>query len=649
MKQHLHTAFIWGGCLLLFNLGGKAQEFNCEGDVLYLVLAGSGNANSSLQQIIFDENGFPVVSTINPDLGVRLTSVGYNVRDNFIYGLDYQTKKLLRIDAEGNVSDLGLPFSFFTDLEYRSGVVLAGGGRLTIVGREPGGNTDQLLASINLFPPYQAGYLPILSDDPVEITDMAIDPILGIILGWDNTNKRLSNISSGGPVTSVGFQSQPEIASMGSLFFDKAGNLFGYASFGSQENNLVLFNKFNGEILERFTGPAGSFSDGCSCPFQIKLFKKVVPSQVIPCSEATVIYTFVNTAGTSYGQKEFLDVFPPEFTITEIVKVPVFGEILSGEGSNQFEMTGMDVLLGTDSLVIKVDVGNFSGTFEGQAFANGFPVGLGGEIPSDNPLTEEPEDPTPITVLAEGELILNDEPLLCPNGSLILTAAANGLDYTWSDGSQGQTLEVTEPGWYGVEVQGSCGSFGDSIFVAEVEHLLFIDLGEDREIQFGETLLLPYSTNNNGALQFQWAVSGEDVLSCSNCPNPSANPSEDATYSVTITDENGCTATDQLFVKLIKNTKIYAPNAFSPNGDGVNDIFFLQGKGNFIIKIFEVFDRWGNLVFEHRAGQVNKMSDGWDGTKRGKTMHAGVYVWYAEVLFLDDKSEIFSGDVLLLK
>ncbi len=649
MKRYLHIASIlWGGWLLL-NSSLQAQEFNCMDDVLYLVLAGSGNSNSSLEQIVFNENGFPVVSTINSDLGVRLTGIGYNVRDNFIYGLDFQTNKLWKIDAQGMATDLGVPFSFQTDLEYRSGVVLAGGGRLMLIGKEAGNNTDQILASVNLLPPYQAGYLPVLSDDPIEITDMAIDPVLGTIMGWDNTNKRLANVSSGGPVTSVDFQAHPEIASLGSLFYDKAGNLFGYASFGSQENNLVLFDKFNGEILQRFNGPGGSFTDGCSCPFRLKLFKTVVPSEVVPCSVVTVIYKFVNTAGTSYGQKDFLDVFPPEFTITEIVKIPNFGEILSGKGTNQFEMTGMDILLGIDSLVLKVDVGNFSGTFEGQAFADGFPAGLGVEIPSDNPQTDIPDDPTPIKVLAEGEVILNAEPLLCPNGILLLTAASNGLDYTWSDGSKGETLEVTTPGWYWVEIQGNCGSFGDSVFVTEVEDPLFIDLGEDRIIQFGETLQLPYSTNGSAALQFRWAVSSADVLSCDDCPNPTAKPLEDATYSVTITDENGCTATDQLFVSLNKNTQIYAPNAFSPNGDGINDVFFLQGKGNLTVKSFRVFDRWGNLVFERREGQLNEMADGWDGKKRGRTLQTGVYVWFAEVLFLENNSEIFSGDILLLK
>ena len=89
---------------------------------------------------------------------------------------------------------------------------------------------------------------------------------------------------------------------------------------------------------------------------------------------------------------------------------------------------------------------------------------------------------------------------------------------------------------------------------------------------------------------------------------------------------------------------------FTPNGDGVNDIFYIQG-GEKVEKVttMRVFDRWGDLVFEGTGMEINDIQNGWDGTFKGKPCTSGAYVWYAEVLFKDGETKVLRGDVILLR
>ena len=94
---------------------------------------------------------------------------------------------------------------------------------------------------------------------------------------------------------------------------------------------------------------------------------------------------------------------------------------------------------------------------------------------------------------------------------------------------------------------------------------------------------------------------------------------------------------------------IYAPNAFSPNGDGRNDRFFLQGKTDYPVRLFRIFDRWGNLVFERDNIAANDAGQGWDGRMRGKVLNAGVFVWLAEVQAVDGRMHRVRGEVTLVR
>jgi gliding motility-associated-like protein len=93
---------------------------------------------------------------------------------------------------------------------------------------------------------------------------------------------------------------------------------------------------------------------------------------------------------------------------------------------------------------------------------------------------------------------------------------------------------------------------------------------------------------------------------------------------------------------------VYAPNIFSPNGDGTNDIFGLESPDFGRILALNVYDRWGNLVFQTKNTLFQDPA-GWDGLYQNQTMPAGVYVWLASIEFVDGQQQFFSGDVTLVR
>jgi gliding motility-associated-like protein len=94
----------------------------------------------------------------------------------------------------------------------------------------------------------------------------------------------------------------------------------------------------------------------------------------------------------------------------------------------------------------------------------------------------------------------------------------------------------------------------------------------------------------------------------------------------------------------------YAPNAFSPNGDGINDRFTVFGGSDLEqIRSLQVFDRWGGLVYQQESLQPNDQDMAWDGKTKGLLAGEGVYVYSAEIVMNDGKFRTLSGKVSLLR
>jgi len=133
-------------------------------------------------------------------------------------------------------------------------------------------------------------------------------------------------------------------------------------------------------------------------------------------------------------------------------------------------------------------------------------------------------------------------------------------------------------------------------------------------------------------------------LSCNSCASPLASPVATTTYYLTITNNEGCQITDRVTIT-INCGEIFVPDAFSPNGDGINDILYL-GVPESCIKdmVFRIYDRWGNNVFKSYDS-----TNGWDGKYKGKELDNGVFVY--ELTATDSKNNIIAkkGNISLIK
>lgn len=176
-----------------------------------------------------------------------------------------------------------------------------------------------------------------------------------------------------------------------------------------------------------------------------------------------------------------------------------------------------------------------------------------------------------------------------------------------------------------------------------------VTLGDDFSVQLGEEVVLEAETNSTTPI-FKWSALNIDTFN-TNPASITVFPFESTGYTVTVTDTASfCMATASVFVSVVKDRKIFIPNAFSPNDDGANDIFYIfAGPGLRQIKNFRIFTRTGNMIFETENVLPNDPSFGWDGSFKNQDLNAGVYVYMAEIEFLDGITEVFKGSVVLMR
>ncbi len=198
-----------------------------------------------------------------------------------------------------------------------------------------------------------------------------------------------------------------------------------------------------------------------------------------------------------------------------------------------------------------------------------------------------------------------------------------------------------------VEDNNGCRLSEDFLIPAKQE--MWVDLGEDRSIKYGEEVYIDSDVFPLSGVELIWTP--ENDLSCSACPNPTAKPTESTTYSLQLIDDDGCIAEDEISIQVTKSRDIFIPNAFSPNKDGINDIFHPYGGFEIVaIQSMLVFDRWGNLVYENSSPfSIEDEESGWNGKMRGDDLDPGTYLYTMNVEFIDGEVVLFSGSVNLMR
>jgi gliding motility-associated-like protein len=139
-------------------------------------------------------------------------------------------------------------------------------------------------------------------------------------------------------------------------------------------------------------------------------------------------------------------------------------------------------------------------------------------------------------------------------------------------------------------------------------------------------------------------------LSCPTCPDPVARPDTATLYRLTITNANGCTATDELLLQVRIGRDVYFPNAFSPNADNANDIWMPYAGSNVdLIRELVIFNRWGEPVFYVANFPPNDPRYGWDGAFHSRPAPIEVYAFTALVRYKDGKERRFEGGIMLMR
>jgi gliding motility-associated-like protein len=235
-------------------------------------------------------------------------------------------------------------------------------------------------------------------------------------------------------------------------------------------------------------------------------------------------------------------------------------------------------------------------------------------------------------------------------GQTISFTSSGGATYSWdgpgsySSNVQNPTIDPANPthsGTYTVTVNN--GGCTDTAQVnVTVTPLPVADAGTDITIVGGNNAVL----NASGGTSYSWSPG--TGLSCTNCQNPVATPTETTTYCVAV-NNGGCSDNDCVTITVdvpcATNKDLGVPNAFSPNNDGNNDEFCLSGWSacmdafNIII-----FDRWGEKVFESSEADFC-----WDGTFRGKTLDPAVFVYFINAKYTVGDNVTKKGNISIIR
>lgn len=176
-------------------------------------------------------------------------------------------------------------------------------------------------------------------------------------------------------------------------------------------------------------------------------------------------------------------------------------------------------------------------------------------------------------------------------------------------------------------------------------------LGADTTLRMGDSLLLRLQTNIDSLRSITWnpytsPLCQKDSL----CNQQWVKPVKETIYQVTVIGKSGCRTSAKVRISVDKERPIFVPNIFTPNNDGQNDRIYPFGSQ--IVKTihkFQIYDRWGEKVFEETNFNTDDPTKGWDGIYQGREAAVGVYLFWLEVEYLNGDIEIIKGDITLMR
>jgi len=257
-----------------------------------------------------------------------------------------------------------------------------------------------------------------------------------------------------------------------------------------------------------------------------------------------------------------------------------------------------------------------------------------------------------VTVLANQTVIADagKDTSFCQSGSIVLSAinSVNGVNYKWYQ-LPGNTLvgnnitaTVNPPSGstsYYVVVDNGTGCAMNDTIVLTSNPLPGADAGPDKAVYIGNSVAIGGSpTTNSVGSTVVWTPS--IYLDNSLSSNPISTPQATTVYVVRVTSTQGCVSTDSVTVTLQPTIEI--PSGVTPNGDGKNDIWTLKGIELFPNCVVELYNRWGEVIFESKGYSVK-----WDGTYKGKMLPVGTYYYIIDLN--DPEIPVYTGSVTIMR
>lgn len=252
-------------------------------------------------------------------------------------------------------------------------------------------------------------------------------------------------------------------------------------------------------------------------------------------------------------------------------------------------------------------------------------------------------------------LILTDPDCNDPqnnNVSILPDAGISPIRYSLDNEAEQQSpfFQNLMAGSHEVKAEAANNCVASETFAIRIPQLLEVDLGPDRIILPGDSVVLNAAINQplDSIVQVSWSSLQNTI--CPHCLVQTEFPLNTTTYFITITTAGGCMVYDSVTINVQNNIDIYIPYIFSPNGDQVNDLLIISG-GQYVAQIesFTIYDKWGNVVFTQLHFMPGEPSSSWDGTRSGKALNPGVFTYRMIIDFKDDRQEIRSGDITLLR
>lgn len=240
--------------------------------------------------------------------------------------------------------------------------------------------------------------------------------------------------------------------------------------------------------------------------------------------------------------------------------------------------------------------------------------------------------------VSKQKLYLGKDTMLCTGGSILLNAGSGFKNYLWQDGSRSNVYTVSQPGTYYVMATDSCGNtFKDTIVVKPMDVLLNISFESD--ICQGDTVTFQLDPK---LINYTIIPNDNSLLSGSNLK---LFPQKNTLYKLSGDRFSGCTLFDTLLIKVKPcPLSIYFPNAFSPNQDGLNDIFKPIITGKISEYYLAIYNHYGQMVFNTTNPNI-----GWDGNVKGEPQNSGIFVWYSRYKEKNKAIKVEKGSVLLVR